>query len=249
MDQAFPIPFAQYTSPVVEPLGERRPLWRVMAELAERMGIAIPAIEHIDDDEELVRSVTKRSRLPFDVLRAAPSGVVVDDAPRSNWLIPDRVPKGRLDLAPEPFVGELRDWLAANQAASGDEQTSDGRLRLICRRLPHQMNSDLQEVPSQQRRPFPTLLMNVSDAAHRGLVDGDTVMVSTANGCTEATVEVTDRIRPGVVSLPHSWRSPAVNALTSTEDLDPLTGMPRFTSISVSVSRTPDASATVAATA
>jgi anaerobic selenocysteine-containing dehydrogenase len=66
------------------------------------------------------------------------------------------------------------------------------------------------------------------------------VTVTNANGSTEAVVEVTDHIRPGVVSLPHAWRNPAVNELTSTEHLDPLTGMPRFTGIAVSVSRSTD---------
>jgi hypothetical protein len=101
LDQAFPFPFAQYTAPVVAPVGDRRPLWAAMAELSERMGIDLPALHGIDDEVQLVRSIVKRSRVSFDELAAAPSGVVVDGLPRSGWLIPDRVPRGRLDVAPE----------------------------------------------------------------------------------------------------------------------------------------------------
>ena len=64
---------------------------------------------------------------------------------------------------------------------------------------------------------------------------GDAVIVSSRSGSTEAEVELTDRIRSGVVSLPHSWRSPAVNRLTSADELNPLTGMPQFTDLRVRV--------------
>jgi anaerobic selenocysteine-containing dehydrogenase len=77
--------------------------------------------------------------------------------------------------------------------------------------------------------------MHPLDASERGLREGDPVTVSNRNGSTTATVEVSDRMRAGVVSLPHSWRAPDVNSLTSTDDLDPLTGMPRFTALGVAV--------------
>jgi anaerobic selenocysteine-containing dehydrogenase len=227
LDRAFVLPFAQYTAPVVAPVGNRRPLWRVMADLAERMGIDLPGTSTEMDEEELVRTQTKRSLVPFDDLKAAPSGVVVEDVPRCDWLIPHKLPKGRLDLAPEQLVDELASWAGASEPVDG--------LRLICRRLPHQMNSDLQELESQQRSPFPTLLMHTSDADARGLADGSVVTVTNGNGSTDARLEVTDRIRSGVVSLPHAWRSPSVNQLTSSVDLEPMTGMPRYTGISVTV--------------
>ncbi|MDQ2649174.1 MAG: molybdopterin-dependent oxidoreductase, partial [Actinomycetota bacterium] len=231
LDRAFVVPFAQYTAPVVAPAGNRRPLWQVMADLAERMGFDLPGASSGDAEEDMVRAQTKRSRVSFDELKASPSGVVVDGVPLWGWLVPDRLPKGRLDLAPAPLVEELQVWAAADAGAD-----ADGSLRLICRRLPHQMNSDLQDLASQQRSPFPTLLMHPDDAATAGLANGVTVTVANAKGTTEALLEVTDRIRTGVVSLPHAWRSPAVNQLTSSDDLDPMTGMPRYTSIPVTVS-------------
>ena len=107
MDQTFPIPFAQYTAPVVDPVGSRRPLRQVIVDLAERMGVDLPGNAGMDSEEDLLRNVIKRSRVPFDELRAHPSGVVVDDVPRWGWLVPDRLPRGRLDLAPAPLVAEL----------------------------------------------------------------------------------------------------------------------------------------------
>jgi anaerobic selenocysteine-containing dehydrogenase len=229
LDQAFPVPFAQYTEPVVEPVGDRRELWRIVAELARRMGLELPAVATIESSEELIRSVMKRSRVSLDELKAAPSGMVVD-APREGWLVPDKLPRGVLDLAPQALVEELDRWLT--HAAPTEDA-----LLLVCRRLPHQMNSDLHDLPSQQRPPFPNLLVNPEDADRLGVDDGDVVTVTSRTGSTDATVERTDKIRLGVVSLPHSWRSPDVNGLTNADDLDPLTGMPRYSGIRVEVAR------------
>jgi anaerobic selenocysteine-containing dehydrogenase len=234
LDRAFVLPFAQYTAPVVAPAGNRRPLWRVMAELGERMGLDMPGSVRADDEEQLVAAQAKRSRVPFAELQAAKSGVVAEGVPLWDWLIPHKLPNGRLDLAPAVLVAELRAWAEASAA-----DAAEPGLRLICRRLPHQMNSDLQDLESQQRSPFPTLLMHPDDAGAAGLDDGATVTVANANGTTQALLEVTDRIRTGVVSIPHAWRTPAVNQLTSTDDLEPITGMPRYTGIPVTVTREP----------
>jgi anaerobic selenocysteine-containing dehydrogenase len=232
MDGAFPIPFAQYTPAVVHDVGARLPLSQAMGGLARHMGMEIAGVTDVIDEDELIGKIIRRSRVPFEQLRSAPSGVVVEDAPR-EWLIPDKVPRGRLDLAPDALVAELHRWVEVEARSGAGAPGSD--LALICRRLPHQMNSDLQELPSQQRAPFPTLLMSPADAGERGLAEGEVVTVSNRNGSTSAVLEVTDRIRSGVVSLPHSWRDPDVNQLTSTDDLDPITGMPRFTALGVTV--------------
>jgi anaerobic selenocysteine-containing dehydrogenase len=50
-----------------------------------------------------------------------------------------------------------------------------------------------------------TLLMHPGDAEARGVRDGERVRVATRAGSVQATLEVTDAIRPGVVSLPHGW--------------------------------------------
>ncbi len=46
---------------------------------------------------------------------------------------------------------------------------------------------------------------NPADATRLGLVDGGTAVVRSRAGKIEVPVEVTDAIRPGVVSIPHGW--------------------------------------------
>lgn len=50
-----------------------------------------------------------------------------------------------------------------------------------------------------------TLIVHPDDAAARGLADGSLARVTSEAGVVEAVVELSDEIRPGVVSLPHGW--------------------------------------------
>lgn len=50
-----------------------------------------------------------------------------------------------------------------------------------------------------------TLLMHPQDARSRGLADGARVRLSSRTGAIEVELEISDTMRPGVVSLPHGW--------------------------------------------
>src|SRR5258708_14523871 len=50
-----------------------------------------------------------------------------------------------------------------------------------------------------------TLLIHPDAARRFGLHDGDQAQVSSEAGAVVVPVEVTDAIKPGVVSLPHGW--------------------------------------------
>ncbi|MGH8991469.1 MAG: molybdopterin-containing oxidoreductase family protein [Acidimicrobiia bacterium] len=230
LDLYFPFPFVQYGPPVVQPPPGRRPMWEVFAGLGRRMGLAGFESAEDTDDESLVAAAASRARVPWEAIRGAPSGLAPRDAPGPGWLIPDRLPRGRLDLAPAELVGQLARW--------GETDAGPGGLVLINRRLPRQSNSVLRHSARQRARaPHPTLLMHPEDATRLGFSAGDQVSVASGHGETAAEVEVTGGIRPGVVSLPHGWDSPGVNRLTSAADgVDPLTGMPRFSGLAVTVS-------------
>ena len=47
--------------------------------------------------------------------------------------------------------------------------------------------------------------MHSRDAAVRGIADGDDAEVASGAGKIVVPVEVTDAIKPGVVSMPHGW--------------------------------------------
>ncbi|MFC5731479.1 MULTISPECIES: molybdopterin-dependent oxidoreductase [Nocardioides] len=115
--------------------------------------------------------------------------------------LPDvlRTPSGRVEVAPEPLVADLarvRDGL--------DDDPGD--LVIVGRRQTRSLNSWLHNIPALMRgKDRCTLRIHPGDAASRGLADGATCTVTSDAGSVEAVVEITDTIRPGVVSLPHGW--------------------------------------------
>jgi anaerobic selenocysteine-containing dehydrogenase len=130
LDLYFPFPFVQYGPPVVEPPPGRRPMWKVFAGLGRRLGLAGFETAEETDEEALVAAAASRARVPWEEIKAAPSGVAPKDAPGPGWLIPGRLPRGRLDLAPGELVEQLRQW----SEADGDGR--HGSLVLINRRSP-----------------------------------------------------------------------------------------------------------------
>ncbi|MBN9619751.1 MAG: molybdopterin oxidoreductase family protein, partial [Actinobacteria bacterium] len=50
-----------------------------------------------------------------------------------------------------------------------------------------------------------TAHVHPDDARRLGLVDGGLARVSSRTGAITVPVEVTDSVRPGVVSIPHGW--------------------------------------------
>lgn len=234
-DSVYPVPFSQYGARAVPPGGERRPMWWVFAELSQRLGHQLPpvtveamaAVGTVEAEDRLLALGTARARVSWEELRAAPSGLVAANAPEPGWLVPGALPRGRLQLCPPELADQLAQWWAAPDP--------DGLL-LVCRRLPRQMNSSLRDVDSQRRPgPRPTLLLCPTDAERLDLADGDEVVVSTGTGSTDAVLEVTESMLVGTATLPHGWADPRVNQLMSTARLDPLTGMPQLSGVSVQV--------------
>ena len=147
---------------------------------------------------------------PYDLtladLEAAPHGI--DLGPLAARL-PDalRTPSGRIELAPEPIVADVPRLRAALDAPAGNG------LVLVGRRQLRSNNSWMHNLPRLVSGPERcTLQVHPADAARLGLANGGRARISGRTGAVEAPVEVTDAIRPGVVSLPHGWGHDASGA-------------------------------------
>jgi anaerobic selenocysteine-containing dehydrogenase len=174
---------------------------------------------------------------PYDVtladLEESPHGV--DFGPLKPRL-PDvlKTPTGAIELAPDRIVADvdrLRESLGEHR---------NGGFVLIGRRTLRSNNSWMHNLePLVKGPPRCTLHVNPADAERLGLEDGGLAHVTSRAGAVDAPVEVTDKVMPGVVSLPHGWGHGApganlpvaaryagvnVNALTDELDLDPVSG-------------------------
>jgi anaerobic selenocysteine-containing dehydrogenase len=199
-DRFLPVVSAQRTAAVVAPAFERRPLFDIMQDLGERLGLARV-------DEPMARY---ERRIPA----LAEPGVFVADPPRRKGWVHDRVLSGgRWRVAPAPLIEQLAKWPAVEPPA----------LAGIPRRTTRRMNSALRDVG--RGGDDAEVWINPVDAP--AIADGDLVVVQTATGSIRARALVTDAIAPGAISIPHGLRDQNVSALTTGAfgSTDPLSGM------------------------
>ena len=137
--------------------------------------------------------------LSLDALIATPHGV---DLGALEPRLPDglRTASGMIELAPAPIVADVARLLAAL-----GRPASQGFL-LVGRRDLRSNNSWMHNVEVLVKgRPRCTAHLHPDDADRLGLTDGATARVTSRTGSVAVPVEVTDAIRPGVVSIPHGW--------------------------------------------
>jgi anaerobic selenocysteine-containing dehydrogenase len=154
-----------------------------------------------------------------------------------------------IDLAPSPIVEDLARLRKTLAQDRGDPRS----LMLIGRRHLRSNNSWMHNVASLVKGPSRcTLLMSPADADARRLKTGDKATLTSPAGSVTATVERTDEMMSGVVSLPHGWghnlpgtrtaiatehAGVNVNIVSDPNALDPISGNAAFNGLPVSVSR------------
>jgi anaerobic selenocysteine-containing dehydrogenase len=194
---------------------------------------------------------------PFgDAFGAREGGLTLDDLvadPHGKDLgplvprIPEvlRTPSGKIELAPEPLVADLGRLRAAVPSFLEE------RLVLVGRRHLRSNNSWMHNIDVLVKgRPRCTLQVHPDDAARHGLTDGGPARVVAATGSVVAPVEITDSVRPGVVSLPHGWGHDVAgvelavatehagvssNTLSDPRSVDPLSGTSVLNGIPVEI--------------
>jgi anaerobic selenocysteine-containing dehydrogenase len=219
IDISYPWVATQYTPRAVEPVGERRSFWWILTQLCQRLEIELlPGVDpEKSTDEDILQLIASTARQPLDTLKSGE--VAIADPVAIGWLqrFADRF--GGWRLAPVELVDQLQEMLPP------------APLVMIPRRQLHHINSRFLDL-----RDRPALLVSAEDAHEAGLRDGDAAIVRTANGTVEGNIQIDTTLRRGVMTIPHGWPGAYnVNRLTGTQDVDALTGMPRFSGLPVSL--------------
>ena len=137
--------------------------------------------------------------LSLDKLVANPHGI---DFGALVPRLPDvlRTTDGMIDLAPELLIADLA------RLHDGLDGRREHPFVLIGRRHLRSNNSWMHNINVLVKgKPRCTMHLHPDDAAGLGLADGDPAVVRSRVGELTVSVEVTDAIRPGVVSIPHGW--------------------------------------------
>jgi anaerobic selenocysteine-containing dehydrogenase len=224
--------YPQLVRPVVEAPFERRSSVHLFAQMAQRLGALGMVTGGLDpdlaSDEQVLESWMGRARHSMEQLRAAlPYGLAYDR--KVPWALDRAVPEGKWRIAPEVLLQRLPGLLA-----SFAKQGADYPLLLTCDRQIRRVNS-MENARRPRDGEAPDLRIAAGDAERFGIEPGDAVNLRSANGALQVHAAIDDRLRPGVVSLPHGWHEANTGHLTDAARIDPETGQPQMTALPVAV--------------
>ncbi len=245
-------PIFRLREKVIEPLGEARNDFFIMAELAKRLGYG-----HLypQNEEELFNYVLKGSGFTLEEVRKAGGTVRLPGKIQEfkKWekggLRDDgtpgfQTPTGKFEFASEvleehgydplPVYTEPKEGpLSQPQLAksfplifnSGSRVTTDFR------------SQHHGVVSLNKKRPEPLVTMNTEDAGERNIKTGDLVEISTKRGALTMRAFVTENIIKGAIDADmggggpvgtKEWQETNINELTDLQNYDPISGFPVY---------------------
>jgi anaerobic selenocysteine-containing dehydrogenase len=180
----------------------------------------------------------------LDLLLDHPHGVDFGALqPRLHEVL--QTPSGRIELDHPVLMADL------DRLADAIPNLTQRGLVLVGRRHLRSNNSWMHNIEVLVKgKPRCTLQIHPDDAVRIGVADGGHARVTSRVGSVDAPVEVTEAVRPGVVSLPHGWghdrpesrmrvaRERAgvnSNVLSDHDAMDPLSGTSVLNGIPVEV--------------
>lgn len=176
----------------------------------------------------------------FEGILAARSGIVFtsDDADASWGRV--QAPNGRIQL----HIAELQDELGSLDAEPPADDPDYPFVLSAGERRSFTANTIFRDPRWRKKDVEGALCMSPEDADRLGVAEGGLVRVTTKRGEAQARVALSDRMRPGHVSLPNGLGVDATSAdghvervgvapneLTSAEDRDPFAGTPWHKSV------------------
>ncbi len=177
--------YISVNNPAVTPLGASRSHGEVMRLLAKKLGLTHPEFQA--SDEDIAAS-------------ALPNHASLDQLKIDGWK-KSPAPRPQLELSDERLT-------LTSQAVVPAVEDHGQMLQLLTPKSHNFLNSSYANMPRQRKaQGDPALEMHPDDASHRGLVDGEQVLMKNNQGKLHVELKVTDTVRSGVVALPGKWWS------------------------------------------
>ncbi len=237
---------------MVDPVGDSRPNYYILAELAKRLGYG-----HLypQSQEELLEYVMSESGYTVDDLLTAGKHVLKNSRTEMAYRKWEKgllrkdgkpgfeTPSGKFEI--KSTILEKYGYSGIPKYEESDETAMSNpklfkRFPLVLGTGPFKpdMKSCLRAIPSFiEKYPYPVVEMNDADAKERKISMGDTVSIKTARGSVMMRAYVTDDIMPGFVYAPvggggplgtDEWKQANVNILTDFQQFDEISGFPVY---------------------
>ncbi len=246
----------RYRRAVVPPKGEARPDGAIFLELGVRLGMG----EQFWQGDLAASWAEAASGFPEDIREQVmnnPDGVTVYaeaiedlvehgymDAERLYRLRGFKTASGKVEFDSAELRAAGHDGLPIYKEPTESPLSTPALARdypLVLTsgaRTKYDTHSQHQSIARmRQAIPHPLVEIHPSDAAPRGIDDGDWVWVCSPRGQVRFMARVTATIKPGVVHCTHGWNSANINELTDHVHLDPISGFPPFKALLCEVRR------------
>jgi len=211
----------QWIDQAVPPIGEAKEgLW-IINQIARRLGLGFDYADASDVLQEINRLVPAYKGMSKG--RISRIGGI-------RWPSPDDEHPGTPILHQERFStidGKARIAAVENKPPA-DTTSPEYPILLMTGRIVVHYNSGsmTRRSPSLLERD-PDLYIEISpeDASQMKISEGDTVIVETRNGKTDALARITEKVTPGTAFMPFHWQG--TNIITSSA-LDPVSKIPEY---------------------
>ena len=254
-------PLFKIREKVIEPVGEARNDFFIMAELADRLGYG-----HLypQTEDALLRHALDGTGFTLEQVRANGGEAQVPTVMmqykkwkkgklRADGEVGFNTPSGKFEIAASTLVEHGYDALPVyTEPGEGPLSRPD-----LAVKFPLVFNSGARtrfDFRSQHhgvsglnaKAPEPNVLMNTGDAAARGISDGDPVWVATLRGRLRYRARVTDDIVAGAIDAQMggggplgstAWQQCNVNELTDIDRHDPISGFPVYKTLLCEITR------------
>lgn len=248
-------PIFRLREKMIEPVGEARNDYLIMAELAERLGYG-----HLypQTEQEMIRLALKGSGYSLEDVKEAGGWVKIPN-PMMDYK---KWQKGGLREDGKPGFdtpsGKFEIWSTVLEDYGYEPlpkyvEPKEGPVGSpeLAQEFPLVFNSGARphtDFRSQHHgikglakdKPEPTVDLNLADAAERDIQTGDLVEVRTPRGAVSFRARVTDDILQGAIEAsmgggtpvgPKAWQEWNVNELTDLSNYDDVTGFPVYKSL------------------
>ncbi len=245
-------PLFKIREKIIEPVGEARNDFFIMAELAERLGYGQL---YPQNEEELFNYVLKGTGFSLDDVRnngneiKLPSEMIQYKKWEKGGLRKDGSPGFETPSGKFEFASEILEENGYNPLPEYTEP-KEGPLTQpeLAKKYPLVFNSGSRvtsDFRSQhhgveslvKKHPEPMVTLNTIDAGKRKIKTGDFVRISTKRGTVTMRAFVTDDIVQGAIDADmggggpvgsDAWKNTNINELTDLKNYDPISGFPVY---------------------